>query len=714
MALDKKMLTNISLPSARFSRCASIIFALATAQAFAQAVTVVEYYHRALDAYFITGRSNEQTLLDALPGEFARTGMQFTARAATEDLAAAQVRICRFYVNTTTPFANSHFYGRDGIDCESIRAQNLPGFAYEGFDFAVAQPVATGAPVQSGSSNPCAESTPLPVYRSFRAGSATRTANHRYSTSKNTYDALTAAGWSPEQVVFCVATSKDAEAAPSPSFKRVVSPPLSPFLLGCNGQFSGVNGVNYSGAEVEPSLAKNPLNPKHLLAAWQQDRWSNGGSQGIQGAVSFDGGASWSNTQAAFSLCSGGTVANGGGYSRASDPWVSIGADGTAFQMALAFSGESFTATSVNAMLVSRSTDGGRTWALPQTLARDAGAAIFHDKNMLLTDPNNAAYVYAIWGRLQANGRGPAWFTRSVNGGLSWETARAAYDPGADNQTVGNQMVALPNGTLVNVFLDIIRTNTVDSAKGSFLRVVRSADRGASWSSASTISEFTAVGTVDPTTREAVRDGSIIASIAAGIDGRLHVVWQDSRLSNGKFDSIAYAQSTDAGLTWSTPVAINARTDVAAFTPTVAARSDGSIGVSYFDFRADNFDPATLPVVYRLASSSDGVSWYDSAVEDAFELRQAPIAGGYFLGDYQALLGNGAAFSALYARTGGSVFNNATEIVFANVADGSLKRIGERYVAARSPQIFQFTPQWQTRVSANVERLIAQRRSKCG
>ncbi len=711
MALEKKMLANISSITSRFARCAVALFALASAQAFAQTVTVVEYYQRALDAYFITGRSNEQALLDALPGEFSRTGMQFTATTAMGDVAAPQVRICRFYVNTTTPFASSHFYGREGVDCEVIRAQNLPGFAYEGFDFAVAQPIATGV---TGPSGQCAESTPLPVYRSFRAATATRTANHRYSTSSSTYDALNAAGWSPEQVVFCVAASKDAAVVPSPSFKRVVSLPVSPFALGCNGQFSGVNGVNYPGAEVEPSLAKNPANPKHLIAAWQQDRWSNGGSQGIHGAVSFDGGMSWSNTQAAFSLCSGGTAANGGGYSRASDPWVSIGADGVALQMALAFSGASFTATSVNAMLVSRSPDGGRSWAPPQTLARDAGAAIFHDKNTLLADPNNAAFAYAIWGRLQANGHGPAWFTRSINGGLSWETARAAYDPGADNQTVGNQIVALPNGTLVNVFLDIIRTATADSATGRFLRVVRSGDRGASWSSAITLSEFTAVGTNDPTTRDAVRDGSIIASIAAGIDGRLHVVWQDSRLSNGKFDSIVHAQSLDAGLTWSLPVAINARTDAAAFTPTVAARSDGSIGVSYFDFRADTFDPATLPTMYRLATSSDGVSWYDSAVEDAFELRQAPIAGGYFLGDYQALLGNGAAFSALYARTGGSVANNATEIVFANIADGSLKRIGERYVAAAPPRNFQFTMEWQTRVSANVERLIAQRRSKGG
>ena len=40
-------------------------------------VTVVEYYNATLDAYFITGRTAEQTTLDALPADFRRTGMQF-------------------------------------------------------------------------------------------------------------------------------------------------------------------------------------------------------------------------------------------------------------------------------------------------------------------------------------------------------------------------------------------------------------------------------------------------------------------------------------------------------------------------------------------------------------------------------------------------------------------------------------------------------------
>ncbi len=692
----------------RFQSVLATVLWLASAAVFAQSVTVVEYYNRALDAYFMTGRVAEQTLLDGSPADFSRTGMEFAATAATA-AAAPQVRICRFYVNTVTPFTNSHFYGREGTDCEALRAQNLTGFNYENFDFAVAQPDAANA---------CAASTPMRMFRSFRPGTAARTSNHRYTASVASLDALTAAGWTPEQAVFCVTGAKDATLAPASSFKRVVSLLTSPFASACNGQTSGASGVLYPGAEVEPSLARNPTNPNHMIASWQQDRWSNGGSQSVAGAVTFDGGKTWTNTLAAFSRCSGGSTANAGNYDRASDPWVSIAADGTAFQMALGFSGESFTASSLSAMLVSRSTDGGRTWGNAQALVRDASATIFHDKNTLSADPTNAAFVYAVWDRLENNIRGPAWFTRTTDGGLSWEASRSIYDPGSSNQTLANQIVVLPdsthsaNNTLVNVFLDIIRIGSANNAVGQRVRVIRSTDKGATWSAPITVAEYLGVGTRDPVTNDPVRDGTGVPSIAVGADGRLHVVWQDARFGRGDYDSVAYAQSRDGGLTWSAPVAVNARLDVAAFVPTVHVRSDGSIGVTYYDFRADTVDRATLPTVYRLATSNDGLNWRESGVEDAFELRQAPIARGFFLGDYQALSSNGAAFSALYARTGGSAANNATEIVFANVADGSLKRAGDAYVAQSAPKDFVATTALTQRVRANLERVIANRREK--
>src|SRR5207237_10744611 len=93
-----------------------------------------------------------------------------------------------------------------------------------------------------------------------------------------------------------------------------VSQPAA-FTAGCDGV--AAPGTLYSGTAVEPSLALNPLTPSNLIAAWQQNRWSDGGSQGLNLAASFDGGMTWTLTNAAFWRCTGGNAADVGGYARA-------------------------------------------------------------------------------------------------------------------------------------------------------------------------------------------------------------------------------------------------------------------------------------------------------------------------------------------------------------------------------------------------------------
>src|SRR5262249_7436352 len=63
---------------------------------------------------------------------------------------------------------------------------------------------------------------------------------------------------------------------------RVSQP--STFTAGCDGV--APSGTLYTNTAVEPSLASNPFNPMNLIAAWQQNRWSNGGAQGLMLASS--------------------------------------------------------------------------------------------------------------------------------------------------------------------------------------------------------------------------------------------------------------------------------------------------------------------------------------------------------------------------------------------------------------------------------------------
>src|SRR5215212_10988422 len=196
----------------------------------------------------------------------------------------------------------------------------------------------------------------------------------------------------------------------------------SPFA-GSNCGLVGQTGKNFLNSEVEPFVDVNPANEDNIIGAWQQDRWSNGGSRGNAVGASLDNGKSWRIvSQTKNSLCTGGTAANGGGYERASDPWVTISPNGDAYLMSLSYDEAPDTTfgRNPNAMLVSKSTDGGLTWRDPVTLILDANPKRFNDKNSITADPNDSRFVYAVWDRLakiRTVIRGPTLFTRTTNGG---------------------------------------------------------------------------------------------------------------------------------------------------------------------------------------------------------------------------------------------------------------------------------------------------------
>ena len=456
--------------------------------------------------------------------------------------------------------------------------------------------------------------------------------------------------------------------APVPAPPTVVLPPLiadtamrisgdTPFAANCTGGVLG--GTEYRNSEVEPYAAVNPSNSANIVAVWQQDRWSGGLANGLLTAFTLDGGATWSRTSAPFTRCAGGNAANGGDYERATDPWVTFAPNGNAYQMALATQGASLAPGSVSAMLVSRSNDSGRTWSNPSTLIRD-GSLFFNDKNSITADPTDASYVYAVWDRLVASGGGPTIFARTTDGGTTWEGARPIFDPGPRSQTIGNLIVVLPNGTLINLFTQL------DEAMGgqvtATLNVLRSTDKGGSWSAPIRVADLLSIGARDPETATPVRDGAGLAQIAVAPNGNLFVVWQDARFSGGARDGIALSRSIDGGITWSAPLQINSAPNTQAFTPSIHVRANGTIGVTYYDFRSNTSDPVTLPTELIFARSADGATWQENRLTAAFDMATAPNARGLFIGDYQALTSANNVFVPVYVRTNSGDLANRTDV----------------------------------------------------
>ena len=140
---------------------------------------------------------------------------------------------------------------------------------------------------------------------------------------------------------------------------------------------------------------------------------------------STNSGGKWNEVPLPFTKC----VTRGLPYERGSDPWVSIGPDGTAYTISISFN----ESNNDNAVSAANSTDGGKSWNNVQTLIADIGTyQFFCDKESITTDPVKAGTAYAVWDRLVSptdNPRvttqafantGPTLFSKTIDGGKTW------------------------------------------------------------------------------------------------------------------------------------------------------------------------------------------------------------------------------------------------------------------------------------------------------
>nr|WP_181431816.1 sialidase family protein [Burkholderia vietnamiensis] len=437
---------------------------------------------------------------------------------------------------------------------------------------------------------------------------------------------------------------------------------------------TGGPGTNYVNAEVEPWLSVNPAKPTNMIAVWQQDRWSNGGAPGLVAGYTFDGGSTWARTPQPFSACGPGGLK----YGRASDPWVSFGPDGTAYSVSISFN----QSNNSNAVAASVSADGGQTWSRPAVLiANDEPTTqFFNDKESVTANPVKAGTAYAVWDRLELpNGnpyanlhtqayRGPTFFSKTTDGGKTWSAAKVIVDVPSRQQTIGNQIVVDPKtGTLYD-FFDLIQP-PFNKAAGK-VAFIKSSDDGATWSKPQVIAALQTAGVTDPNTGEPARTGDIIPEPAIdAASGQLYVVWQDGRFNGGNYDEIALSTSKDGGASWSAPLQVNTPTGRAAFNPSVRVDSAGAVMVTYYDFRdlaAGN--TTTLPTGFWRKISHDGGATFadERRVGGPFDMKLAPNAEGFFIGDYQGLdVLPSSSFHPLFVQTNAGNLTNRTDVFFA-------------------------------------------------
>ena len=460
-------------------------------------------------------------------------------------------------------------------------------------------------------------------------------------------------------------------------------------------------GVNYPDAEVEPFVDVRPTNPDHVLAVYQQDRYSNGGAKGIVSSASFDGGLTW--MQRALPAD---TVCTGGKYDRASDPWISFGPDGVAHAMSLVTDADPPAGFGDNGMAYNRSIDGGLTWEPAKLLIEDTDPRFLNDKNSITADPNDADYVYAVWDRLQnakadtklgpAENRvglgfkGPIYFARTTNGGNSWEPARKIWESGANKQALGDQIAVLPagrGGDLLDFFTEFLNASDRGDHFPRWLSFIRSTDKGArgamrSASTSSSQARSWSVGTATARSTSSRCPAPTQPRTAAARSARV-------TSSPTSRSTRATATSTPCGWTFASTAGSSSRTtttspsrcrptaaargrprsrstrrpadepnyDQQAFTPAVDVAGNGTVTVSYYDFRNNTESAASLDTDYFAvhchASCGNPASWVGNEMRitpTSFDIRKAPYARGYFVGDYMGLASARNDFLAVFGQ----------------------------------------------------------------
>jgi hypothetical protein len=441
----------------------------------------------------------------------------------------------------------------------------------------------------------------------------------------------------------------------------------SPFAA-CTVGSAGPDSVVYPNTEVEPNVAVNPTNSNNIIGVFQQDRWNDGGARGLVAARSSNGGASWTSNFAAFSECSGGDP----DYDRTTDPWVSFDAGGRAYQIALSIDSA---ALNLSAVLASTSTNGGASWTAPVTIIRDNDPLHFNDKESITGDWTRAGYAYAAWIRGDIPGenrsfeslshsfafRGQPMFSRTTDGGQTWSAPQAMTNQNIYAQ--GNQIVVLPDGTLVNVFAALFKGAGIQPNNNQvFMAVIHSRDGGLHWSAPVKIAPLRTALLTDPdnpnptSLDETVRADDYLPDIAVDkTTGALYVVWADGLGTN--VNSVVLSKSTDGGRHWTAPQVVDQAPGPHAFNGTVEVTANGTVAVMYYDFRNNTPDPGLPTDVWLTHSHDGGATWTEQHVTGPFDMKDAPVARGFFLGDYHGLAAIGNDLLLFFSTTQGDSAN---------------------------------------------------------
>jgi hypothetical protein len=364
--------------------------------------------------------------------------------------------------------------------------------------------------------------------------------------------------------------------------------------------------------EVEPDTFSNGST---IVAAFQVGRIFDGGACTVGFATSNNNGATWTS-----GLLPGITKWFGGGPNdRATDPSVAYDAAHNVWLVSSLTLRES-PSVHGNAVVTSRSTDGGRTWSAPFTTATGGDL----DKNWIVCDntPTSPFFgrCYTQWDDHGNGNRLQMSF--STNGGQTWSA------PSTNNTgVIGGQPVVRPNGTVI-VPID----NANETAVGAF----NSTNGGLSWSAVTTIATIR-----HHTVAGSLREGPLPSAEIDGA-GTVYVAWTDCRFRRAcRANDIVVSHSLNAtGTSWSpvSRVPIDAtNSGIDHFIPGLAVNkatsgSTAQLGLTYYFYPSGT----TQLSVGFIGSANGGTTWSSpqTIISGMRTTWAATTSQGRMVGDY--------------------------------------------------------------------------------
>jgi len=383
-----------------------------------------------------------------------------------------------------------------------------------------------------------------------------------------------------------------------------------------------INLTNLDERNSESFIAQDYNHPKFLIAASNNLKQSGRQRQ----FFSTDGGVTWGKTELPFPS----------GIAIHSDPALAFSSDGTAWATTLGI--DSFGTQIL--VQVFKSIDHGATWSFVST----ASTGKNNDKELMWIDTYPTSpfkdFIYLAW---DVPGRGMR-FTRSTNGGLSWDPETVlSTDP-----AIGSHLATGPLGEVY------VAWPVIDARE---IRIAKSTDGGATFQATKVIGKTNSSYEMSI---PAMCQRNALLYLSIGVDrsngprkGTVYAAWTDldgsgsdpgcAGSSSGLHSRVFISASTDGGNTWSSPRIIQ----VDPATPFAGDQfnqwmdvdpENGNIHVAFYDTRDDLARRKTN--IYYIASTDGAATWGDETkvTSEQTDETASGADGGNQYGDYNGIV----------------------------------------------------------------------------